>query len=80
MPFKKSRPSSGAPKGHKVNLTKARGQKGGKVAARSQEEGYRKVKGMRGDNFKQKQGLKKPRRSGEVTKKPKFKSKRKGRK
>nr|XP_022319167.1 suppressor of SWI4 1 homolog [Crassostrea virginica] len=80
MPFKKSRPSSGAPKGHKVNLTKARGQKGGKVAARSQEEGYRKVKGMRGDNSKQKQGLKKPRRSGEVTKKPKFKSKRKGRK
>lgn len=85
VPFKKKRPSSGASgvrDGGKPNVKHNKGEQKGKFSKRHQKESFGKVKGKKGEHFKQKDrpSNRKAKRSGEITKKPKFKSKRKGRK
>lgn len=87
VPFKKKRPSSGARgagvrDGGKPNVKHNKGEQKGKFSKRLQKESFGKVKGKKGEHFKQKDrpSNRKAKRSGEITKKPKFKSKRKGRK
>lgn len=87
VPYKKKRPSSGArgtgvKSGDKPIMKHNKGEHRGKFSKRPQKERFGKVKGKKGEHFKQKDrpSNKKAKRSGEITKKPKFKSKRKGRK
>lgn len=73
---------AGVRSGDKPNMKHNKGEQRGKFSKRPQKESFEKVKGKKGEHFKQKDrpSNKKAKRSGEITKKPKFKSKRKGRK
>lgn len=87
VPHKRKRTSSGGRgtgvrSGDKSKMKHNKGEQRGKFSKRPQKESFGKVKGKKGEHFKQKDrsGNKRVKRSGEITKKPKFKSKRKGRK